>query len=191
MFAATINTSDELMLCSACAKPHPIQEFRRRSKSSNIRARQCRKCHAIAERDRLRAKSLKAKRLTAQKIATQVARSTSFEHATNLINLLVSGMGGADRFFDFWFEEIERLKAQRHHRARLLRFFEMVFNAQVLWEGRAAAFRNRLDTPEGRAALREEVRRMVKDDPAFVAEAAAQMGCRLVWAEDVPAASTE
>src|SRR6187401_98803 len=122
MFAPTTNTSDELMLCSTCAKAYPIEDFRRRSKSSDLRARQCRTCHTIAERDRLRAKSLKAKRLTAQKIATQVSRSTSFEHATSLIHLLVTGMGGAHRFYDFWFAEIERLKVQRQHRARLLRF---------------------------------------------------------------------
>ena len=74
----------------------------------------------------------RANSLAAQKTATQVSRCNSLERSSRLIDMMVNGLGGPQRFLEFWTSEIQRLSIRQRSTVRLLRFCEMLMKADML-----------------------------------------------------------
>ena len=153
--SATVSAGS--FVCSRCCKLLPESEFRRRSKSSTLRMRQCSACHATYERQRRRDQRQRAAGLTLQRSASAIARAPNLQRLSTLLDLLVTQFGGHLRLYQFWLAEIERLKTKRRPAFRLLRFCEMLANAESLRDARAAECRQRFGSPEWRTALQNEL----------------------------------
>lgn len=171
MSAAT-DCSGKSRICSTCFQQHPEDQFRLRSIQTGARMRQCRSCHASYERERRLRIQHTRRGLTAQKLASRVSRSKSFEQAASIVCLLTRSLGGPERMLEFWVDEIERLKARRRFSPRLTRFFEMLFHSENLREAREAERRRNYDNPEWVDSLREEIQYLVRNHPEVLLQAA-------------------
>ena len=126
----------------------PESAFRRRSKSSTLRMRQCRGCHATYERQRRQAHRQSSAGLAMQKSASAIARAPNLERLSSLLELLVQQFGGPNQFYQNWLDEIERLKRKRRAGFRLVRFFEMLANIEFLLDTQIGQRQKRIDTSE-------------------------------------------
>ena len=165
------------IVCSSCCRSLPETAFRRRSKSSTLRMRQCGRCHAAYERQRRRSQRQEAAGISLQKSASAIARASNLERISALLDLLVQQLGGPQKFYQSWLDEIERLKSKRRPTFRLLRFCEMLANVESLRDEMAAERRKLSGSPEWRIALQNELWQLVKNNPEVVAEAAEKLEC--------------
>ena len=135
-------------VCSRCCQLLPELAFRRRSKSSTLRMRQCRDCHATYERQRRQTQRQSSAGLAMQKSASAIARAPNLERLSSLLELLVQQFGGPNQFYQNWLDEIERLKRKRRAGFRLVRFFEMLANIEFLLDTQIGQRQKRIDTSE-------------------------------------------
>lgn len=178
-------TSSELkIICTTCAAQLPASEFRRRSKGSDARMTKCRRCHAGYERARRQKIQRSQNGLALQKSATQITRYRSLDRIENLIDLMVSRLGGPAEFFDFWIAEIHRVKTQKRAVQRILRLCELVLSIHRA-ELKGRTFR----VDDSRAAALQALRRLFQERDDIMQAAARQVGATIVWAEEIPAAS--
>lgn len=184
------STSDESKICSVCCERLPRSEFRRRSKNSDSRMPDCRRCHAIAERDRQRHIKRKANGLAVQKFASEISRARSFARIDNLIDEMARKLCGPNNLMDFWFSEIDRLRSQPRYATRMLRFCELLLNAHNHCQTAFDRWLESASDEEYRELRQDMIRRMFLKDREVVAAAAKQAGATIVWAQKVQATST-
>lgn len=169
----------ESFICSTCARALPVTEFRRRSKTSDSRMTKCRQCHPEYERDRRRMIQRKKKGREIQKFATQISRSRQWEKISNRILLMVSRLGGPDRFFELWVTEIERARNQHGWTSHGLRFCHAVFQAHQAAMKYGHSFTE--TDAEHQADLQDALRQCFLEKRKLVTAAARQAGCRIIW----------
>ena len=150
----------------------------------------CRRCHAITERDRQRRIKMKANGLIVQKVATQISRSRGFARTNNLINELAEKLCGPNNLMDFWLNEINRLKGQRRYLTRMFRLCELVLNAHTHCESAFDLWLERASVEELRDMRQEWIRCLFLEDREVVAAAAKQAGVTVVWPPKTADAST-
>jgi hypothetical protein len=97
---------------------------------------------------------------------------------------MVSHLGGPHRFFAFWSAEIERIQSQKRITLRGLRFCEAVINTYRIQTRQKIA-----EADTSRSAILDDLRLLFLKDPALISLAAQQVGAKIVWADDVQAAS--
>lgn len=87
------STIPETRVCRSCLRTLPLQEFRRRSKSSDRRMHQCRSCHTASERARRqkRAAGQKVRRTVQQ--ARQIAQARRDRELVALVTSIVRTIG--------------------------------------------------------------------------------------------------
>lgn len=167
--------SPTAIVCSRCCKALPETAFRRRSKSSTLRMRECGGCHARYERERRRSQRQEAASIILQKSASVIARASNLERLSALLDLLVQQLGGPQKFYQCWLDEIERLKSKRRPTFRLLRFCEMLANAEFLHDAEIHERRMQINAPEWRSSLHSELRQLITKHPEVVIEAAEEL----------------
>jgi hypothetical protein len=101
----------ETRLCRTCCQPKPLAEFRRRSPNSDARFRECRACHAAAERRRRQAAKSRTDREVVAKTVQAVARDRNCHRIEFLVQRAANACGGFDRLaaeFHRQFEAAQR-----------------------------------------------------------------------------------
>jgi hypothetical protein len=95
-------TSGPERLCESCFLSRPLTDFRRRSRDSEARVRQCRRCHNEFERYRRAATRARlSKRRIAQNLA-KVRDAVSARRVQALCAAMVAGYGGTEGFVNAW-----------------------------------------------------------------------------------------
>ena len=118
-----------IRLCSSCSDLKPVTCFRRRYQGRPDRMHMCNSCHAGRERTRRNRKLQQQDRLDIQKFATAYC-STRDHYRRHLIgNLGIKAAGGFERFLKKWLAAIEDLTTRRQSSPRLLRLFELLWEA--------------------------------------------------------------
>jgi len=138
--------------------------------------KQCRICHATYERQRRHAQRQRNAGLAIQKSATAIARAPNLASVSTMLKLLVQQFGGPNQFYQYWFDEIERLKRKRRPTFRLLRFLEMLTNLEFLHDAEIHERRKQINSQEWRSALYAELCHLIEKHPEVVTEAAAKLG---------------
>lgn len=175
--------SQDTKICSVCARPFPLTEFRKRWKDEEARMPDCRQCHARFERERYRKRRQKENGVFVQKTATRIAGLRSFEKISNLVLLMLSTLGGPDRFFGVWAEEVERARNQKRKVWALhgLRFCNALFHAHQSILKRGSDFTE--TDEEQQEELQDALRQCFLEERKLVTAAARQAGCQIVWPE--------
>ena len=176
---------NESFICSACARALPVTEFRRRSKTPESRMTKCRQCHSEYERDRRRAIQRKKEGREIQKFATRISRLRSFQKISNLVLMMLSTLGGPDRFFGAWSAEVERARNQKRKVWALhgLRFCNAVFQARQSILKLGSDF---TETDAEQEELQDALLQCFLEKRKLVTAAARQAGCRIIWPENAP-----
>ena len=148
----------------------------------------CRECHARVERERYRNRRQKENGVFVQKTATRIAGLRSFQKISNLVLLMLSTLGGPDRFFGVWATEVERARNQKRKVWALhgLRFCNALFQARQSILKLGSDF---TETDAGQAELQEALRYCFLEKRKLVTAAARQAGVTVVWPENVQAGS--
>ncbi len=178
---------DESFICSTCARALPVTEFRRRSKTSDSRMTKCRQCHSEYERDRRRAIQRKKKGREIQKFTTRISRLRSFQKISNLVLMMLTTLGGPDRFFGVWVEEVERARNQKRKTwtSHGLRFCNALFQAHQSILKLGSDFTE--TDAEEQADLQDALRYCFLEKRKLVTAAARQAGATVAWSNDVQA----
>ena len=181
---------NDTKICSVCARPFPRTEFRKRWKDEEARMSDCSECHARVERERYRNRRQKENGVFVQKTATRIAGLRSFQKISNLVLLMLSTLGGPDRFFGVWATEVERARNQKRKVWALhgLRFCNALFQARQSILKRGSNF-TETDVEE-RADLQDALRHCFLEERKLVSAAARQAGCRVFFSEGESLGST-
>jgi hypothetical protein len=177
----TTTRCTESFICSTCARPLPVTEFRRRSKTSESRMTKCRECHSAYERARRKKIELGQNARELQKFTTRIAKSRSYKRICNLVDLMVSRLGGPNKFWEVWTSEINRVRTQKRGTRYALRFCEAVIREHQAVLGERDSFARTEE--EVAAELQHCLRRLFLTDPAIMEKAARQAGCQVIWDE--------
>lgn len=180
--AMTTVSLNETFICSTCARALPVTEFRRRSKTSDSRMTKCRECHSAYERARRKKNQLQHNGRELQKFTTRIANSRRCKKTSNLVDLMVSRLGGPNKFWLVWMTEVDRSRTQKRSTLYALRFCEALIRMHraVLREQFSYAGTEEEDNAE----LQHCLRRLFLTDPAMMARAAKQAGATIVWCDD-------
>jgi hypothetical protein len=101
-------SSDSARLCETCFVVRPLTDFRRRARDSEVRVRQCRRCHNEFERYRRAATRARiSKRRMAQDLA-KVRDAVSERRVKVLCAAMVAGYGGTEGFVNAWLRCLDR-----------------------------------------------------------------------------------
>jgi hypothetical protein len=163
---------EPLRLCGKCCKALPISEFRCRSKASDLRSSDCRSCHARYEHVRVQKQRNTTRRRIVRKAADEVARCRTVDQAASIIAMLPAAFGGVETLFNFWTDEVQR----GDRPSELVRFCELWYRFELLQDSAATQLQHQLNTPEGRAALREELHGLIRKHPEIAVQAAREFG---------------
>jgi hypothetical protein len=88
---ASTDTTGLVKLCSGyCSLPRPLNEFRARSKDSEVRHSWCNECHARGERERRE----RRRRDEVNHLAVELGRARDRDEASRLCKVAVAGFGG-------------------------------------------------------------------------------------------------
>lgn len=131
------------LVCRECLRPKAIDEFRRRSQGGTQRIRQCRSCHAYAERLRRYGKRSAGHNREMRKMLTRLRRARSQREVEIVCAAMVAAFGGPQRFLARWTRQAAAelpkggLAAFRHLDAilRLIRYSDQRAADRVRSEG--------------------------------------------------------
>jgi hypothetical protein len=165
----------ELRLCGKCCRALPVSEFRRRSKSSESRSSDCRACHNHYEHARIQKQRKQVRRRIVRKAADEVARCRTVDQAALIISMLPAAFGGVEKLFRFWMDEVQR----GGHPHEIVRYCELWYRFELLQDSAATHRLHQLNSPEGRAALREELHGLIRKHPEIAVQAAKEIGCEI------------
>lgn len=120
------------LVCRDCLRPKAIDEFRRRCQGGTQRIRQCRSCHAYAERLRRYGKRSAGHSREMRKMLTRLRRARSQREVEVVCAAMVTALGGPQRFLARWTQQAAAelpnggLAAFRHLDAilRLIRYLD-------------------------------------------------------------------
>ncbi len=157
----------ELRLCGKCCRALPVDEFRRRSKSSESRSSDCRTCHNHYEHARVQKQRTTTRRRIVRKAADEVARCRTVDQAASIIAMLPAAFGGVEALFNFWTDEVQR----GDRPSDLVRFCQLWFQFELLQDAAHHQRQNRLGTPEYAAEMEKDLQELVRNNPEIVAEA--------------------
>jgi hypothetical protein len=106
--------------CESCLVQYPLEQFRRRRRGEESRARQCRQCHNLRERLRRAGIRHRISRSRMAKAMTHLRHCTDATRAVTFCAEMVQHLGGAEGFVNAWKGCIDRdlekggLPAVRH-----------------------------------------------------------------------------
>jgi hypothetical protein len=86
----------------------------------------CRGCHSAYERARRTKIELQQNVSELQKFTTRIAKSRSDRKIRNLVDLMVSRLGGPNKFREVWQAEVDRVRTQKPRTLYALKFCECV-----------------------------------------------------------------
>ena len=94
--------------CRCCSTVKPEQEFRRRWRDRDVRVRQCRCCHNLAEGLRRSAGRAATRNRSLRKAITRLRHAASPRLFAKICGNLVSDFGGPERFLAAWRDCLQR-----------------------------------------------------------------------------------
>jgi len=94
--------------CHQCGLRKEYGEFRRRWGGRDTRVKQCRDCHALAERLRRRAKRARETRKEANHQLARLKRARSDLQVVAVCDAMVRGFGGINGFQEAWASVLDR-----------------------------------------------------------------------------------
>ncbi len=168
-------------ICRHCAQVLPVEQFRRLGRDSQQRHSTCNRCHAAAERARVRRKRQFESGWNLQKSCSGIARSNSLARAQSLLELMVAGFGGPGRFAAGWAQEIDRLRSSRRPSTRLTRMYEAVVKLTYLADLARRDIMNTATPEELEEAMWPVLLKMIRLHPRIAVEAAEEIGATIIW----------
>jgi hypothetical protein len=178
-------TPAPLRLCGKCCRALPVDEFRRRSKSSESRSSDCRACHNHYEHARIQKQRNQVRRRIVRKAADDVSRCRTIEEAAAVIRMIPAAFGGAEKLYQFWIDQVRR----GGRPGELIKFCQLWFEFEKLQYVAQVQRSNRLGTPEYAAEMRKDLHELVRNNPEIVAEAHQRISGTAAWSGAGPKTS--
>ena len=101
-------TDSPHLVCVQCGLAKAPGEFRRRFTDRETRVRQCRQCHADAERLRRHAKRSRGHRQAVNRELARLKQAKSTRQVALVCDTMIRGFGGADGVAQAWMVVMER-----------------------------------------------------------------------------------
>lgn len=108
----------ETRVCRSCLAAHPIDQFRRRSRSTDARMHDCNSCHANAERARRQRKAQEDRYASTVESARFLVKARREREFTRLVANLIRRIG-AERIAENFAWAMDRAIERQHVRAQL------------------------------------------------------------------------
>ena len=164
--------------CESCLTSRPLAEFRLRARNGTKRMRQCNRCHATAERDRIRQKRSELLGRQIDRFAREIYRAPNDERVAAICAQLVAAFGGIGPLVKEWHHHIQVTQAARRYKP----FFDMI--EAILRMARHAEnaqkrFLERGSNEQLEERLQQKLMQFVADNPAFAAAALEIRGWRV------------
>ncbi len=157
-------------ICSRCGHELPLSHFRMKKAGGAERARECNPCHSKQESERKRSRKSADRMKTARKLFTDLRHAETAEQAERIVCGLASSFGGAGKLYRWWHALVQKHRDSKPE--MILPFVKAMMQFEILQDQRRASFQHFTSTPDGQAAFRDEVLRLVRANPKLVLLAA-------------------
>ena len=183
----TAGSTEEARLCEHCLKWQPFGEFRRRSRDGEARLRQCRTCHAQAERQR----RANRKGKTIDKFASALNRATGMAMASTLCGEMYNQFGGVAGFATAIWSHYEEATISSKTRILLMigHFTELNSASREDCDPYSARTLGLLTDEDLERRVEEQTERAIVSNPQLAIAAAARLGWTLIPPDDDDAES--
>ena len=164
--------------CESCHASRPLSQFRLRSRTGTKRMRQCNRCHATAERDRVRQKRSELLGRQIDRFAREIYKAPSDERVAAICAQLVSAFGGIGPLVEEWHHHIQVTQAARRYKP----FFDMweaILRMARHAENAQERFLKRGSDDQLKERLQQKLMQFVADNPAFAAAILEVQGWRV------------
>lgn len=105
--------------CTQCGERRPLTSFRRRSRSSHMRHRECNSCHAANMRFQRRIqKQRDAEVYLAERLAL-LRQTRTVQQRLALVDELTTRLGGPEHVAELFHQQLQRVQTEHRHGAVL------------------------------------------------------------------------
>ena len=164
--------------CESCHASRPLSQFRLRSRTGTKRMRQCNRCHATAERERIHKTRSKLLGRQIDRFAREIYRAPNDERVAAICGQLVAAFGGIGPLVEEWHYHIQVTQAARRYKP----FFDMweaILRMARHAEDAQRRFINGASQEQLNEALQQKLMQFIADNPGFAAAALEVQGWRV------------